>query len=120
MEVDLKDLESIRSLLNLGDKYEDKLTLHTFQQDLLHDISVLEHLQGIQRKLQNRDNAILDRGTVLLQYKKFKQKVRFLRQDENYLNQKELTEKNLAVDLYYKQRQKLLKDKYIDHVREKL
>lgn len=30
VDVDLKDLESIRSLLNLGDKYEDKLTLHTF------------------------------------------------------------------------------------------
>lgn len=40
--------------------------------------------------------------------------------DQLYLTQPELAEKNLAVDLFYKQREKLRKDGYLKHVADKL
>jgi len=50
----------------------------------------------------------------------FKNKQHYLLKDQLYLTQPELAEKNLAVDLFYKQREKLRKDGYIKHVTDKL
>merc|ERR1712147_246474 len=52
---------------------------------------------------------------VPLQEKKF-----FILWDSLYLNQPELVKKGLDVDLYYKQKQKASKEKYISHVENKL